>query len=104
VRSTKRQAKRRGVASMAYKHIVCVFPENIITRFDVAVNDVAKEFAKRLRLRFLYNNLTRTSAGKFFCNNDLFINLCFQFANVRNDTYKAIAIGQFLQGCDQMIL
>jgi hypothetical protein len=23
---------------------------------------------------------------------------------VRNDTYKAIAIGQFLQGCDQMIL
>ena len=24
------------------EHIVCVFPENIISRFDVAVNDVSK--------------------------------------------------------------
>ncbi len=27
------------------EHIVCVFPENIISRFDVAVTDVVKEFA-----------------------------------------------------------
>ena len=32
------------------EHIVCVFPENIITRFDVSVNDVSEEFAERLRL------------------------------------------------------
>ena len=30
--------------------IVCVFSENIITRFDVAVNDVSGEFAEKLRL------------------------------------------------------
>ena len=35
------------------EHIVCVFPKNIITRFDVAVNDVLKEFAKMLQN---YNN------------------------------------------------
>ena len=27
--------------------IICVFPENIISRFDIAVNDVAEEFAER---------------------------------------------------------
>ena len=32
------------------EHIVCVFPENIISRFDVSVNDVAKEFAKGCNL------------------------------------------------------
>ena len=31
------------------EHIVCVFPENIITRFDVSVNDVAEEFAEKLQ-------------------------------------------------------
>ena len=31
------------------EHIVCVFPENIISRLDVSVNDVSEEFAKRLR-------------------------------------------------------
>ena len=36
------------------EHIVCVFPENIISRFDVSVNDVAKEFAEKLRLKRLY--------------------------------------------------
>ena len=36
------------------EHIVCVFPENIITRFDVAVNDVSGEFAKRLRLTRIF--------------------------------------------------
>ena len=34
------------------EHIVCVFPENIISRFDVAVNDVAKEFAEKFRLKY----------------------------------------------------
>ena len=32
------------------EHIVCVFSENIITRFDVSVNDVVKEFAEKLRI------------------------------------------------------
>ena len=31
------------------EHITFSFPENIISRFDVSVNDVAKEFAKRLQ-------------------------------------------------------
>ncbi len=31
------------------EHIICAFPENIISRFDVSVNDVAKEFAKMLQ-------------------------------------------------------
>ena len=31
------------------EHIVCVFSENIISRFDVAVNDVVKKFAKMLQ-------------------------------------------------------
>ena len=31
------------------EHIVCVFSENIITRFDVSVNDVSGEFAERLQ-------------------------------------------------------
>ena len=33
------------------EHIVCIFPENIISRFDVSVNDVAKEFAEKLRFK-----------------------------------------------------
>ena len=37
-----------GVVTCA-EHIVCVFPENIITRFDVSVNDVSGEFAEMLR-------------------------------------------------------
>ena len=32
------------------EHIVFVFPENIISRFDVAVNDVTEEFAERLQM------------------------------------------------------
>ena len=35
---------------MEYKPIICVFPENIISRFDVAVNDVVKEFAEKCNL------------------------------------------------------
>ena len=31
------------------EHIVCVFSENIISHFDVSINDVVKEFAERLR-------------------------------------------------------
>ena len=38
---------------MEYKPIVCVFPENIISHFDVSANDVSEEFAKMLR--FTYN-------------------------------------------------
>jgi len=30
-------------------HIILSFSENIISRFDVAVNDVAEEFAERLQ-------------------------------------------------------
>ena len=36
------------------EHIIFNFPENIITRFDVAVNDVAKEFAEKLRLTRIF--------------------------------------------------
>ena len=39
------------------EHIVCVFSENIISRFDVSVNDVVKEFAEKLRIAS-YNNYT----------------------------------------------
>ena len=39
------------------EHIVCVFPENIITRFDVSVNDVAKEFAEKLHINFIVANV-----------------------------------------------
>ena len=52
VRSNKHQAKRRGVASKEYNPIICVFPENIITRFDVSVNDVLEKFAKKFRFEF----------------------------------------------------
>ena len=38
---------------MEYKHIVCVFPENIISRFDVSVNDASGEFAEKLRFEIL---------------------------------------------------
>ena len=31
------------------EHIILSFSENIISRFDVAVNDVVKEFAKKLQ-------------------------------------------------------
>ena len=37
------------------EHIVCVFPENIISRFDVSVNDVAEEFAKKLQSKYCQN-------------------------------------------------
>ena len=46
------------------EHIVCVFPENIISHFDVAVNDVVEEFAKRLQFVFETGNL-RTCGFKF---------------------------------------
>ena len=39
------------------EHIIFSFSENIISRFDVAVNDVVKEFAKRLRFVFEAENL-----------------------------------------------
>ena len=32
------------------EHIICVFPENIITRFNISVNDVSKVFAKKSRM------------------------------------------------------
>ena len=34
------------------EHIIFNFPENIISRFDVSVNDVAKEFAEKLRMKY----------------------------------------------------
>ena len=37
------------------EHIVCVFPENIISRSDVSVNDVVKEFAKKLQSKYCHN-------------------------------------------------
>ena len=37
------------------EHIVCVFPENIITRFDVSVNDVSGEFAEMLHSNYYLN-------------------------------------------------
>ena len=33
------------------EHIVCVFPENIISRFNVFVNNVVKEFAEMLQIK-----------------------------------------------------
>ena len=39
------------------EHIVCVFSENIISRFDVAVNDVVEEFAEKLQSK--YSSLRR---------------------------------------------
>ena len=36
------------------EHIIFSFSENIISRFDVAVNDVVKKFAKRLRLTRIF--------------------------------------------------
>ena len=42
------------ISSIVYvEHIVCVFPENIISRFDVSVNDVVEEFTELLRLKNL---------------------------------------------------
>ena len=38
------------------EHIVCAFSENIITRFDVAVNDVDKEFAEMLRSEYCHKS------------------------------------------------
>ena len=38
------------------EHIVCVFPENIILRFDVSVNDVSKEFAEKLQSKYCHNS------------------------------------------------
>ena len=35
---------------MEYKHIVCAFSENIISRFDVSVNDVVEEFTKKSQI------------------------------------------------------
>ena len=34
------------------EHIIFNFPENIISRFDDAVNDVVKEFAKTLQIKY----------------------------------------------------
>ena len=36
------------------EHIIFSFPENIISRFDVAVNDVAEEFAEKLQSKIFY--------------------------------------------------
>ena len=37
------------------EHIVCDFAEFIISRFDVSVNDVAEEFAKKLQSKYCQN-------------------------------------------------
>ena len=44
-----------GVVTCTAEHVTCVFPENIITRFDVSVNDVSKEFAEMLRINLILN-------------------------------------------------
>jgi hypothetical protein len=44
-----------GVVTCA-EHIVCVFPENIIPRFDVSVNDVSGEFAEKLQSQYCHNS------------------------------------------------
>ena len=94
------------------EHIIFSFPENIISRFDVAVNDVAEEFAEKLRLKMkqkcsnkiispqlvlLYYNCTTTSASKFFGDNDLLIDLRFQFTNVGDNTDKTVTISKLLE-------
>ena len=37
------------------EHITFSFPENIISRFDVSVNDVAEEFAKKLQSKYCHH-------------------------------------------------
>ena len=76
----------------------------IIAKKPALANGLWGLFAEWLRIHLLNNNLTATTACQFLGNNNLFIDLCLQLSNMRNDTNKAIAIGQFLQGCDQIIL
>ena len=38
------------------EHIVCDFAEFIITRFNVFVNDVDKEFAKKLQSKYCHKS------------------------------------------------
>ena len=62
------------------EHIVCVFPENIITHFDVSVNDVSEEFAEKLRI----GSLARFYL--FFLCFNLIIKLKMSKLNLTNNT------------------
>ena len=52
------------------EHIVCVFPENIIARFDVSVNDVSEEFAEKLRSNTRTNKYFKYLCGRSLCYYD----------------------------------
>jgi len=41
--------KQFALQNLSAEHIILSFSENIISRFDVSVNDVVKKFAKRLQ-------------------------------------------------------
>ena len=49
------------------EHVIFSFPENIISRFDVAVNDVAKEFAEKLHISLLGTNPHYSAIILDFC-------------------------------------
>ena len=79
--SYRAKIKRRAnaLASKEYETIICVFPENIITRFDVSVNDVAEEFAEKLRIGslarfylffFYFNLIIKRKMSKLNLTND----------------------------------
>ena len=60
------------------EHIICVFPENIISRFDVAVNDVAKKFAEKLQFVFETENLR--TCGLYYPKTDFYVFLVLNSA------------------------
>ena len=69
------------------KHIIFNFPENIISRFDVAVNDVAEEFAEKLRFYSIAGRTLSKLQGSH-------TQLLFKHSD------KIVIIGKAAEGCN----
>ena len=42
----------------------------------------------------LYYNFTATAAGELLCDDDLLVDLCFQFVHVRDNADEAVTLGE----------
>ena len=58
------------------EHIVCVFPENIISCFDVSANDVSEEFAEMLHIDFIVNNALLVLLYAYLHTKILYLQIC----------------------------
>ena len=79
------------------EHIIFSFPENIISRFDVAVNDVVKEFAEKLFQRLaIYEICYFPNVPDVVAANEA-VELSKKYAEKKDSGFINAIIGSFIK-------